>query len=71
MQNDGRRRSAPVRGSRVVRLGCGAMRLRIEVEVCIEVDTIERPDDLQSSVEEAVVEAVGDRHIADPEFHFQ
>jgi hypothetical protein len=42
-------------------------RFRIQVEVCIEVNTVEQLDDLQSRAEEAVVEAIGERHIPDPE----
>jgi hypothetical protein len=45
----------------------GRMRFRVEVEVCVEVDSVEEVDELETRLEEAVVEAVGDRHIPDPE----
>lgn len=43
------------------------MRFRIEVELCVEVDTVEELDELVSRAEETAVEAVGDRRIDDPE----
>ena len=43
------------------------MRFRIGVEVCVEVDSIEQVEELEARLEETAVEAVGDRHILDPD----
>ena len=43
------------------------MRFRIGVEVCVEVDSVAQVEELEARLEEMVVEAVGDRHLADPD----
>jgi len=43
------------------------MRFRIEVQVCVQADSIEELDGLQAHAEQAVLQAVADRHIDDPE----
>jgi hypothetical protein len=43
------------------------MRFRIEVEVCVQANSIEELDELQAQAEQAVRQAVADRHITDPD----
>lgn len=45
------------------------MRFRIGVEVCVQADSIEELDAVQARAEQAVIHAVGDRHIPDPDEH--
>jgi hypothetical protein len=44
------------------------MRFQIEVHFCVEADSVEEVDDLQSRAEDAAVEAVGGKLIKDPEW---